>query len=328
MIDIDDPETISEARDQQGAEPAPADRAAHLAELIRKFTGVREELLARIPAERTRYTALAAVMACTASIGGLSMFFALSEILGSPEPWFGFLAAFWATFILCIDCWLVSSTAGTRWRTRVAVLLPRLAIAAVFGVVIAEPVILRVFQTGIVSHVQQERQAAIDTLRSALVDCNPVPGLPKTTVHRNCAGMILSISSPAAASQARLTALQSQATALQAHVSTETAQLSRKQNIVNEECNGTSGRGLTGIPATGQPASRTSVMSPCTSHRTLWERRKTSWLRSTDRLSRSRQAWQVSRHVTVPQSRRRSPLACSGKLRPTLPSAWRSASSR
>jgi hypothetical protein len=251
MIDVGAPEAMHETRAEPDLEPAPDGRAAHLARLIRKLTGVREELLARIPAERTRYTALAAVMTCTASIGGLSMFFALSEILGTPEPWFWFLAAFWATFILCIDCWLVSSTAGTRWRTRVAVLLPRLAIAAVFGIVIAEPLILRVFQTGIVTHVQHERQAAIDTLRSALVDCNPVPGIPQPSRSRGCAGMILSISSPAAASQSRLTALQTQETALQTQVSTETAQLSRKQSIVNDECNGTSGSGLTGIPGNG-----------------------------------------------------------------------------
>src|ERR1700722_11942814 len=128
MMDVAAPAAIPEPRRPPSPDPGPAGRAAHLARLIRKLTGVREELLARIPAERTRYTALAAVMTCTASIGGLSMFFALSEILGHPEPWFWFLAAFWTTFILCIDCWLVSSTAGTRWRTRVAVLLPRLAI--------------------------------------------------------------------------------------------------------------------------------------------------------------------------------------------------------
>lgn len=251
MIDIDAPAAMPEIRPDPDPETAPTGRVAHLAQLIRKLTGVREELLARIPAERTRYTALAAVMTCTASIGGLSMFFALSEILGKPEPWFWFLAAFWTTFILCIDCWLVSSTAGTRWRTRVAVLLPRLAIAAVFGIVIAEPLILRVFQTGIISHIQQERQAAIDTLRTALVDCNPIPGIPQPASRGICAGMILSISSPAAASQARLTALQSQETALQAQVSTETAQLSQKQNTVNDECNGISGAGLTGIPGNG-----------------------------------------------------------------------------
>jgi hypothetical protein len=219
---------------------------------MRLLTGVREELLDRIPAERTRYTALAAVMICTASIGGLSMFFALSEVLGKPEVWFVFLAAFWAAFILCIDCWLVSSTSGSRWRTRVSVLLPRLAIAAVFGVVIAEPLVLRVFQTAIVSHVRQQRQEAIDNLRTALVDCNPVPGIATPRLPRSsCAGMILSISNPAAASLTDLESLQRQDSELQTQVNVETAQLTRLQNIVNDECNGNRGSGLTGLFGNG-----------------------------------------------------------------------------
>ena len=220
------------------------------------LTGVREELLNKLPAERTRYTALAAVMICTASIGGFSMFFALSEVMGNAEPWFVPLAVFWAAFILCIDCWLVSSTAGSRWRTRLSILLPRLAIAAVFGIVIAEPLVLRVFQTGIVSHVQQQRQETIDNLRTALVDCNPIPGIPPAPHPQGgCSGMTLNISSGAAATQTRINALQTQESDLQGQVNTETKQLTRLQNIVNEECNGDTGKGLTGVVGDG-PACR------------------------------------------------------------------------
>ena len=242
---------------EQAAASAPR-RGAVTARRMRVLTGVREELLDKIPAERTRYTALAAVMICTASIGGFSMFFALSEVLGSAQPWFVPIAAFWAVFILCIDCWLVSSTAGSRWRTRISVLLPRLAIAAVFGIVIAEPLVLRVFQTGIDSHVRQERQEAIDRLQTALVACNPVPGItpPAHPPRVSCSGMTLNISSPAAATLARIQALQTQQSGLQSQVNTETKQLTRLQNTVNNECNGKNGSGLTGIVGDG-PACQT-----------------------------------------------------------------------
>lgn len=233
-------------------EAGPHDRASAIARRMRMLTGVREEFLAQVPSERTRYTALAAVMVCTASVGGFSMFFALSEILGKPEPWFVPLAVFWSTFILCVDCWLVSSTAGSRWRTRVSVLLPRLAIATVFGLVIAEPLVLRVFQTGIVSQVRQERQTTIDNLRTALVDCNPVPGITENQrPAHGCAGMILSISNPAAASLKQLDALQSQESNLQNEVNTETGQAGQLEDTVNNECNGHSGAGLTGIVGNG-----------------------------------------------------------------------------
>jgi len=250
---------MSEAPEQEAMRVGPATRrpGAIIAQRLRLLTGVREEVLDKIPAERTRYTALAGVMVCTASIGGFSMFFALSEVMGKAEIWFVVLAVFWTIFILCVDCWLVSSTAGSRWRTRVSVLLPRLAIAAVFGIVIAEPLVLRVFQTGIVNYVKQERQDAIDNLRTALVDCNPIPGVAVTMrpPPSGCAGMILNISNPSAASLTSLNTLRSQESALQAQVNTETAQLTQLQNTVNNECNGHSGPGLTGIVGNG-PACR------------------------------------------------------------------------
>jgi Domain of unknown function (DUF4407) len=246
---------MSEGAEQTARPPGPVRRrlGTMIAQRLRLLTGVREEVLDKIPAERTRYTALAAVMVCTASIGGFSMFFALSEVMGKAEIWFVFLAVFWAIFILCVDCWLVSSTAGSRWRTRLSVLLPRLAIAAVFGIVIAEPLVLRVFQTGIVNHIEQERQDAIDNLRTALVDCNPIPGVAAATSPPpgGCAGMILNISNPSAATLTSLNTLRDQASALQAQVNTETVQLTQLQNNVNNECNGHSGPGLTGIVGNG-----------------------------------------------------------------------------
>jgi hypothetical protein len=233
--------------------PKREHRGTVIARRMRKLTGVREVLLDKIPAERTRYTALAAVMLCTASVGGFSMVFLLSEIMGRAEIWFLFLAVFWTVFVLCIDCWLVSSTAGTRWRTRLSVLLPRLAIAAVFGIVIAEPLVLRVFQTGIVDHVEQVRQNAIDNLRTALVACNPVPGLaePPHMPHVGCVGKILYVANPAAASVAHLHEREGVQAALASQTKTENRQIHRLETTVNDECNGVSGPGLTGLVGNG-----------------------------------------------------------------------------
>jgi|HubBroStandDraft_1064217.scaffolds.fasta_scaffold04291_2 hypothetical protein len=238
---------------EPGGSTAPGHPSVVIARVIRKLTGVREELLANVPAERTKYTALAAVMICTASFGGIAMFFTLTETLGQAEAWFVPAAICWAAFILCVDCWLVSSTAGAHLRTRISVLLPRLAIAAVFGVVIAEPLVLRLFQTGIDEHVIGVRQTAIDNLRTALVNCNPIPGIATGSApgRSGCAGMTLNIASPAAATLARLSLLQGQDSMLLTAVNTETQQVTRLQNIVNDECNGVSGIGLTGILGDG-----------------------------------------------------------------------------
>lgn len=236
-----------------GTKRLPQGRGVLIAMRLRALTGVREELLDRVRSERTRYTALAAVMVCTASIGGFSMFLALGEVLGNDKVWLVLIAVFWAIFILCIDCWLVSSTAGSRWRTRISVLLPRLAIATVFGIVIAEPLVLRVFQTGIVNHVKDERQASIDQVRTSLVACNPVPGVSvsRSIPQVGCAGMTLNISGPASTSLTRVQALQQQKSSLQVQVNSETAQLHQLEITVNDECNGNRGSGLTGIYGNG-----------------------------------------------------------------------------
>lgn len=231
-------------------------KAADAARLMRLITGVREPILDVIPSERTRYTALAAVMMCTATFGGFSMFFALSEVMGSAEFWFVPLAMFWSCFILCVDCWLVSSSTGTRWRTRASVLLPRLAVAMFIGAFIAEPLVLRVFQTAIVSQVHDQREQAIDELRTALIACNQVPGATAAVPPGvSCGGMSLGIPSPAAASVQHLAALKGQASTLQAAIVQENAEILRQEDRVNAECNGTKGNGLTGIAGDG-PACR------------------------------------------------------------------------
>lgn len=224
---------------------------------IRLITGVREETLDVIPAERTRYTAMAAVMICTATFGGFSMYFALSEVTGSGEFWFVPLAIFWSLFVLCVDCWLISSSVGTRWRARASMLLPRLLVAMFIGAFIAEPLVLRVFETAIVTEVHDQRQQAVDTVLTALVACNPVPGAlvaPKPP-GVSCQGMTLNIASPAAATVSQLAALRDQANALQGSISQEEAEIQRQENRVNAECNGTKGNGLTGVQGDG-PACR------------------------------------------------------------------------
>jgi hypothetical protein len=227
-------------------------KAAAVTRKMRLITGVREQILDIIPAERTRYTALAAVMMCTATFGGFSMFFALSEVMGSAEFWFVLLAMFWSLFVLCVDCWLVSSSAGSRWRARASMLLPRLVVAMFIGAFIAEPLVLRVFQTAIVSQVQNQRQQAVDTVRTALVACNPVPGAATAMPPGvRCQGMSLDIPSPVAASAQQLVSLRKQAAAMAGTISQENSDIQSQESRVNAECNGIKGPGLTGISGNG-----------------------------------------------------------------------------
>jgi hypothetical protein len=63
--------------------------------------------------------------------------------------------------------------------------------------------------------------------------------------------MSLGIASPAAASLEQLAALGDQAAALRGTISQEESEIQRQENLVNAECNGTRGSGLTGVPGNG-----------------------------------------------------------------------------
>ncbi|GAA5000095.1 DUF4407 domain-containing protein [Kitasatospora paranensis] len=220
---------------------------------LRVLTGVEEELLGRVRTERARYTALAAVMVCTAAIGGCSMYFALAEILGEAEFWFVPAALGWGTFVLCLDRWLVSSSGGARWRTRASVLGPRLVVACFFGFLIAEPIVLRVFEPSVLSSVRHERQETIDTLRKGLLECNrsPLEAAASGPAAIDCTTLRLGMTGAVGAEAAKLDGLRSQAKDLKARIDGEQGKLDGLRETVNKECNGTSGTGLTGRAGNG-----------------------------------------------------------------------------
>ncbi|MFD0528502.1 DUF4407 domain-containing protein [Kitasatospora arboriphila] len=227
--------------------PGAADRR------LRVLTGVDEELLARVRTERARYSALGAVMVCTAAIGGFSMFFALEEIIGGVRPWFVLAALGWAVFVLCLDRWLVSSSGGSRWRTRASVLAPRLVIACFFGFLIAEPIVLRIFEPSVLSVVAQDRQQHLDHLRQELLACNRPPGAADASqpAGADCADRDLGLSGELGAVSRKLDQLRSQAEQLRTGIAEDQKTLAGLRQTVNEECNGTEGRGLTGRAGNG-----------------------------------------------------------------------------
>jgi hypothetical protein len=241
-------ETAAQPTEEQlPAWARPAEPSAGAPRWIRVLTGIREPVLDRVPTERPRYTALACVMIGTSLIGGISMFFALSEMTGSARLAFVPLALFWSGFVLCLDRWLVASMAGHRFAARLGTAVLRILVATVFGVIIAEPLVLRVFDTAITAQVDKERAQAISTLRSGLAACNPSSGAhPRTAGGFDCSDLGLSVSAPAGADQEQVTQLENQASALQATITAETAQETALSNKVNDECNGTAGTGLTG----------------------------------------------------------------------------------
>ena len=214
---------------------------------IRVLAGVDEKLLDKVPQERARYTGLGGVVLGTATIAAFSMWFAITQLLGFSHPLVIFPVLIWFFFILNFDRWLVSSALGSGWRKRVPTLLMRVAMAFLFGVIIAEPIVLRVFQTAIEQHIRDEREQGLADLRSKLLECNPLTTTPGGgTAAPGCEGFTLTFETTPGATIEELAARRADAVKLQGVIDTDTKELSRINDLARRECVGESGPGLTG----------------------------------------------------------------------------------
>ncbi|MFD0883601.1 DUF4407 domain-containing protein [Streptosporangium algeriense] len=201
---------------------------------LRVLAGVDEGILDQVPLERTRYVGLGGVILGTAVIAGVSMWFALSQIIGEVRPGMVVLALVWMLIVLNLDRWLVSMVAG-MWQRRLVMLLPRLLVAMVLGSVIAEPLVLRVFETAVVQHVADEREAARSAEKALLTRCNPATGTPPA--GGGCEKARLLVSS-AAADEAEIADLEKDAARLQKQVDGARSEYRRLSGQARDECVG------------------------------------------------------------------------------------------
>lgn len=217
---------------------------------LRTLTGVDEATLATVSSERARYTAMGGVVLGTATMAMLSMGVALFCIFGEFNPVILAVVPIWGLFILFLDRWLMSSTVGRRPGARFLKLLPRFLLAIVFGVIIAEPLLLGIFHTAIEERIRDDRAIEIRSRESDLRLCNPVPGTPEAASgvanEPRCAKLRLGATTDSEAKQKEADALQAQLNALKADVAKDAEVYAGLEQKAREECNGTPGPGLTG----------------------------------------------------------------------------------
>ncbi|MGW5050711.1 DUF4407 domain-containing protein [Actinokineospora sp. NPDC004072] len=220
---------------------------------LRMLTGVDEKLLAKAPSEYARYTALGGVVLGTATIAAISMALALGAVSGGFTLAALLAALVWGVFILNLDRWLVSTSAGTAWRIRAAVLIPRLVLAFMFGVVIAEPLVLRIFETAIEEHIRGEREEEVRVLTGALVTCNPEVNADADAraVSPECEPHRLNVAAVHTALGDELVGLNQQADSLRTSIRADTDEQARRDMLASNECNGTPAPGTSGRPGRG-----------------------------------------------------------------------------
>jgi Domain of unknown function (DUF4407) len=222
---------------------------------LRILTGVDERLLAKVSSERARYTALGGVVLGTATIAAFSMWMALSEVLGGFKIFIIVPVLIWGLFVLNLDRWLISSSAGSQWHRRAAILLPRLLLAGFFGIVIAEPLVLRIFETAIEQHIRTTRQDELTNLTSVLVRCNPEPSASEhdraAAATDECTDYHISFAATALGAAEELATKQRDADKLEDTIRQDTRQQENLDELARNECAGTRGPGLTGKAGRG-----------------------------------------------------------------------------
>lgn len=202
---------------------------------IRALTGVDEDLLAWVWHERAKYTALGGVVLGTSVIAAFSMWNFANQATGRASALSLVPAAVWMLFVLSLDRWLIAPQAGPGRRA--APLLMRLLVAVIMGAVVAEPLVLRIFQTAVEQHVADERDTTVDALRSNLLRCNPDPSQPVPGERQEgCARYLLSFASTPAGRAAELSALRRDADVLRKRVDRDTRRLTALDRDSTNAC--------------------------------------------------------------------------------------------
>ncbi|MGC4813965.1 DUF4407 domain-containing protein [Micromonospora sp. DT228] len=219
--------------------------------LLRALAGVDEALLRKVWHERARHTALGGVLVGTSLIAGFSMFIAINQAMGRTSALHLIPALLWSLFILNLDRLLVTSMAGNA--RRVGPLLMRLGVALMFGFIIAEPLVMRIFETAIEEHIKADRSKQIDTLRTRLMACNGEQSATaeNTTITTECREYTLSFETTPASARRELAGTRAEVASLQAIINRDGAQLNRLRDNAAKECAGGRGTGFTGRPGDG-----------------------------------------------------------------------------
>lgn len=212
---------------------------------LRALTGVDESLLDSVPTERPRYTAMGGVVLGTALMAMFSLTVALLCVFDGFNASIVLFVPVWGAFVLSLDRWLMSTAAEARPIARLRKLAPRLLLSIVFGVVIAEPLLLGVFHTAVERQVGDDRQAAADQLDADLKYCNPLPGKPPPSPPDSgrripdCGDKRITVATKVPAIQKQIDGVNADIEQLKKVVDADDAQYAQMNSTANKECNGT-----------------------------------------------------------------------------------------
>lgn len=201
--------------------------------LIRRMAvlgGADNDVLDEVPEEVPRFVQMFLVLAGTALVSALSMMFALltgvrvSILLAIP------LALIWGLIIFNLDRFLTSTMRSTKNVFRLLGLaMPRVIMAALIGIVVAEPLVLQVFQNDIA------REVNATNITQALGDQDAVTNGPEKQALDAASAQVSALENQAATGIVTGTSSTSaESAAAQQSVDQLTQQLAAQQTVIDQ----------------------------------------------------------------------------------------------
>lgn len=126
------------------------------------FAGARSQILEKTPSEKGFYSALGAAVLALALAGGITWTLGISYVLQVPAANLWAVGLGWAIFMVIIErLLLMFPVTRERWVAVGIQLIPRLVVSCAIGVLIAEPLVIRLYEPEIDRQMQADVQQAI-----------------------------------------------------------------------------------------------------------------------------------------------------------------------
>lgn len=192
--------------------------------------GADGSVLDQVPTETPRFVQMFFVIAGTALISAISMYFALTTgvriVAWGALP----LAIVWALIIFNLDRFLTSTMRSTHSVGRlIGLAIPRVIMAAVIGIVVAEPLVLQIFHNDIA------REVNATNITQAQTDQDAVTAGPEKQALDAASERVAALESQAASGVVAGAETTSASTAsAQQTVDDLTAKLAAQQQIIDQ----------------------------------------------------------------------------------------------